>query len=525
MKKRYILWGVIAAAGIAGYSAIHVIKQETENAVRKALDSIPAQAQEITVSLLDRSLTVKGITYQVTSPFISDAATGTVDSIDIQGINPRLFLPKSLDKTPAPDELPQLADFVSIKNISQSMSQDDGQKVNLTVATLEVNGWKQRLGVLLDLYKKHNSKEFFAELCHFQLDSMKLADMKLIRTTGAEEKQMVALASLETTKPINTLSSEQFGPISFRLTDFNSTFSDSKTDLACSLAKFEFDDLTLPNPAYFMQVMQQNEKTADQRAVQDPGVLLAEFYTDRNIFSRILMEQLKITIDKLEVISIRHLLNVRDITGTQFKNEGRMEELSFNPDILPEQYKNIVKKFAPEGIVLSARNHDIVQKNDASMHTEMVLKGLADITITADIKGNGKLLYNPFYSASEKYLNEICNSILLKEFKLDYQDHGLLALTLQILAASEGMTPDALLQAAQQFLTDNKEELDTLYPNFSASLTTMLMNPGTCQIIFKPKLPLDLNTLLLLALLQPDKLPLTVNTEAGPKAITEYLSN
>ena len=162
MNKKYVLCGVLFWAAVSGYMGLRILDSYTEDAVAAALSGIPATAEEIKYSFLRNSLAITGLEYDI--PHETVQRKGRIERIEVQNFNRKILfvLPRMAEYSP--EILPRVAERVTFSGWKDSLHEHE-VKIISSIAQVTVEGWHQRLGLVLDQYARYGvGKRFFEEL-------------------------------------------------------------------------------------------------------------------------------------------------------------------------------------------------------------------------------------------------------------------------------------------------------------------------------------------------------------------------
>ena len=178
MNKKYIVGGLIFWAGVSGYMGLRILESYTEDAVFAALSAVPAQAAEIRYSFLSNTLALKGVEYELPDDRIMHK--GTIESVEVKGFNRKCVYVKPDMPAYHADTLPVVAESVTARGIVDNIHVAQ-TRVEQKIDEVQIRGWRQRLGMLLDQHSQHRGEaSFFEELFRCSLEGF---DVGRISTT------------------------------------------------------------------------------------------------------------------------------------------------------------------------------------------------------------------------------------------------------------------------------------------------------------------------------------------------------
>ena len=296
MNKKYIVGGLIFWAGLSGYMGLRILESYTEDAVFAALSAVPAQAQEIRYSFLNNTLRLKGVEYELPDKKIMHK--GTIESVEVTGFNRKCMFVKPNMPAYDPDALPIVAESVTATGIVDNVHVGH-TRMEQRVERVELRGWYQRLGMLLDQHNQHSGEaSFFEELYRCRLDGLELDKVTSVISEPETVPVTFAAAKAMLSEGIRApRGTDRVSPVSLRL----SGLSISGRNFSGGLQQLDLNGLLLLEPADMAEFLRLNReldaavsKDADDDAAETllDGMfeILAKHGQDRRPLSGLAMQ-------------------------------------------------------------------------------------------------------------------------------------------------------------------------------------------------------------------------------------------
>ena len=514
MNKKYIAGGLIFWAGLSGYMGLRILESYTEDAVYAALSAVPAQAGEIRYSFLSNTLSLKGVEYELPDDEIMHK--GTIESVEVTGFNRKCMFVKPKMPDYDADTLPIVAESIVATGIADNIHFGN-TRIEQKIADVRVNGWYQRIGLLLDLRSRHKGEpSFYEEMYRCRLDGLEInnvhsvtssPDMPAPMSFGVEK---IAL-SRGVAAPRGT---DKVSPISLYASGL--TFDNEAS--SGSLQRVEVQDLLLPEPKDMASLVNvaamletSSEKaagetdpsapeTSPEDALADVVERLQEYYGSHLFYTLLGLQGGKISF-KSSPVPVSAALNgfshrqsmegrgvVRDVVD--------LSRLQLNLPRDGEPLLVLMARYAPEGLVLNVKGDIRTGKDEVSGTGRYEVEGLGVLEGECAYSGDIAALTGMSVLSSEEDYFGAMQKVQLKKLSATYKDSGLLPMALEIFARENGGTPEEYAAMAVQ------------------------MGSGLEQ--FPDKLVREAGKLLR-ALVNPAELPLSLGSTPGSRPLAQYL--
>lgn len=540
MNKKYAIAAlVVISAGAAGWFGIHTVERQTEQAVADALSSVSAQASEIRYSLLENTLTLKGVTYELPGDDVS--RRGSLESVEVKGFNRKYVFTRS-DAPYSPDALPLVADAITAAGITDS-TQMDGVKVEQRVEKVQLTGWHQRLGTLLALNEQHRGDaSFFEELYRCRIDGMEIDNVSMTLSEVDTPAVSVAVEGISFPDGVRApRDGEKVAPVRVRFDGFHV----SGRDFSGGLRKLEFYDVLAPDPeilAAFCQLfgavddLEDEEKRylAEERLISDIENLLLKNYENRVPVGRVLAEEgsfslqdspeetgAKPAVFSMALKSFDYRLSLTEEGA--IKDATKLSGLKMNfPDTMDEA--DILSRYAPEGLVLNMTSSSLIGDDVFSGSARYEMEGLGELEGSLDLVGDIRALQRVVLEGDPSgEMNRLMQSVRLKGMNVVYRDSGFLPMSVEIAARWSDSTVENELKEISALLQKMAQEKERPVRECGAALYEQLEHPGEFVMTIAPERPMNFMEVITLASINPDALPVTFGSKPGEKALTDYL--
>ncbi len=557
MNKKYVIGGVIVAcAGIAGWFGVRAVETQTEKAVAEALAVVPAEAREIKYSLLGNTLTLKGVTYELSDEGF--ARKGSIDSVEVKGFNRKYVFTKS-DAAYNPESLPVVAESIAASGIDDTVTLGE-TTVEQKAGSVRLTGWYQRLGTLLSLHREHRGEApFFEELYRCRIDGMEASNVSI----KLSEKTMSPVSlSVERIALVEGLRAPEAGektsPVSlgfFGLRGFGK-------DVSGSLDTLEIRDIRMPEPelvAEFLKVSKKIDAVSEDDLFGDVGEqiftemdrIIGEAYQDHMPVGRIFMEGGSLNFQdtpeeapavfeggspsvqdapeekgaepavfSVTMKSFDYRLSMTEPGASRYVTDLSGLKMTF-PKTMEEA--DIISRYAPDGLTLNASSDSLVSREACSGKVRYEVEGLGSLEGDMALQGDLRGLVNAITSDDRAGLNEFMTSMRLKNVNVTYRDSGLLPMSVEIAARWGDSTAERELAELSMLLGKMAKEKERPVRELGEALLVMFEKPGVMRMVIAPAQPMNFMEALTLASLNPDELPLSFSAEPGNKALRDYL--
>lgn len=519
MRKKLIVTGLLLFwTGVAAYMGMRILESYAEDAVQASLSAIPATVEEIRFSLLDKSLKLKGIRYEIPDEKIQ--RKGRIEEIEVKGFNRKILyvLPKM--EAYAPDALPKVADAVSIKGFSET-SHKGYEIITRNIGNMDIANWHQRLGLLFDQYSRYGAGEkFYEELFRCRMDEVSFSSAELSVKSSADAHPSTFRVT-EGKAPGGVRApqaNEQVSPFSLRLTGITYT-GDGCTG---ALDVVELKDILFPKPKQLVQLMEYC-KASDFGTEETIGKIketLALAYEDSLPLASVGASGGRFSIGGVSS-SLKNVLYAnKKISGGE-EYTLKVQALHI-PAEAAQGYADIVKRFAPNGVEFSL---DATNRNDGatmSGNAEYTFKDLGKLRVSGEFLGNAKMFQ---FSNPENGLDDVetmLSKVEVKKFSVDYEDHGLMPLCLALLSKGEARKLEYGLFLAQQQIAVIRGTDGVFCAQLADVLEEQLSAPGTVHASFDSETPVSLMRLGMMLLMGNGEPPMTLTSAPGSKALESY---
>ncbi len=516
MNKKYVLAGFLFWATVSGYMGIRILDSYTEDAVSAALTCIPATAREIKFSFFSKHLVLEGLQYEIPDEKVQ--RKGTIERIEVKGFNRKILfvMPKMPEYDP--EHLPVVAESITATGITESRHENYA-RTEVGLDSLEIIGWRQRLGILLDRYARGGTDErFFEELFRCGMDRAQVTGLQ-IRQEDSRYTKTVHVRLGKVLLP-DGITPPQRGEHFHPLRVFLEKPSYEDAGWHFSSGRLELLDLTPPSPpslgkmngfglekllaAYAASEGHQPFRPAFSKLYVDAGRLQAK--------------------NRGQAASLTGLSLSVDPAGAGTKIDMAVSEFHVPNDVLP-QHAGSFDRHAPSGITGKLRVMGNLTGNRCVSSLEASLQGLGKLNVTASFSGDMDALFACALSQDRQPLFfKRLAEVRIERAKMIYEDSGLCALALDIAAKKEGMEPLGVLDAldAQAAMELENNAVSGVVWDAASILREQLRAPGkVIAELAKGKSP-TFAQLAFTALMQPAKLPIVISSAPGKKPMRSY---
>lgn len=523
MNKKFIIAGVMFWASLSGYMGLRVLESYTEDAVYAVLSVIPAQAQEIRYSFLTNALTVKGIEYEI--PHDTIVHRGTIESVEVKNFARKIMFVKPNMPPYDADELPRVGESFTFTGIIDNVHA--GQTVTeRRIGSLDVKGWYQRIGMLLDRYHRDGmTAPFFEELYRVRVDeinasqfsyTMKRPDMKVPLSLSIDQVSVPGGIKAPRGTAKNTPMNLVFDRV---LAHQGGT--------SASMGRIEARDVLFPEPAMMERLVAlgQNGKAKQANASEDVMNVLDETYAVQAPFSFASVQNVRLATENLkEDVTLSSASYALSYHNDGTTNSFRVSDLHIKPEAFGEMERTI-RDFAPEGLKLSFSSEG--KSDSTSFQTDMnsefsgLGKLVSKIALEGDFNQLKKLSLHSDLSKHDSLM--ALSSFKVKNLEASYADSGLLPLVIAVAAQRMQENPQAIAGELSRIANGLAADPNPLVSQLGRAFTEQMQTPGELSVALSPERPIRMQEMLMMLLTEPEAIPLKVESRAGSKTMKEYL--
>ncbi|WP_418765988.1 hypothetical protein [Mailhella sp.] len=539
MNKKYIVGGFIFWAGLSGYMGLRILESYTEDAVFAALSAVPAQAQEIRYSFLRNTLSLKGVEYEL--PDKSVMHKGSIEKVEVKGFNRKCMFVKPDMPAYDADALPVVAESISLEGIVDNIHV--GQtRIEQKIADVQVRGWYQRLGMLLDQRSQHGGEaSYYEELYRCRLDGLDINNVYAVVSDPALPVAMtVNVEKLALADGVRApRGKEKVPPVSLYVSGIrfsNRTYSGA-------LQRMDIRNLLLPDPENMAKIVRlfrdsgvgsdkadgQNDvvSMSPEERIGAVQAALRETYDKRLPYSLIGCQGASITVKGPQSSVV---LSLNGITGRLSMESGEKvrssAELSKLHIALPREGDKIyavIARYAPNGPTLSVKVESLMDDREYVATSRYVVEGLGELESEIVLVGDmASFSGTSVFAPDDAYL-DLMRNLRLKKLVVDYKDSGLLPMALELVAWREVQNPEDL-QAQLIAAGDELSQLpDKLFQDLGSILKEQVTTPGDIRMTFTSEKEEPVMDLVNTLFMEPGSVPLRFSSTPGAKTLTDYL--
>ena len=539
MNKKYIAGGLLFWAGLSGYMGLRILESYTEDAVFAALSAVPAQAEEIRYSFLSNTLRLKGVEYEL--PDKSIMHKGTIESVEVTGFNRKCMFVKPNMPAYDPDALPIVAESITVTGITDKIHVDNTQ-MEQKIADVRIQGWYQRLGMLLDQRSRHAGEaSYYEELFRVRLDGLEVNGLSSVvsdpdlNVPVKFSADKIALASAITPPR----GEAKVSPMSLYVSGvrFN-----GETVLG-SMQRMDVKDLILPAPeamAALVSITRDREAEPDEASDTDEAVymtdeekldslvqLLQKSYEHRLPYTLFGMQGGNIVLKGMPesvMFSLNGLACTQSMVDKDTVKSGT--DLSGLRVKLPskgDKTFTIIDRYAPEGLTLNMKAETLNGSDEVSSTARYELAGLGELEGEVAFSGDFDAVNDLVFHSSEVSPVDILQKIPLKKMLFHYKDSGLLPMIFELAAWYDFERPEDYLTVVFETAETLKQKPDKLFRDLGAMIEEQFTAPGEVRLSFTPEKPLSIMDLVNMLIILPGSVPLTVESTPGTKPLADYL--
>ena len=539
MNKKYIVGGLIFWVGVSGYMGLRILESYTEDAVFAALSAVPAQAAEIRYSFLSNTLALKGVEYELPDDRIMHK--GTIESVEVKGFNRKCVYVRPDMPAYHADALPIVAESVTAKGIVDNIHVAQ-TRVEQKIDEVQIRGWHQRLGMLLDQHSQHRGEaSYFEELFRCSLEGFEVG--RISTTILAPDAAPVNVAVDSVSLPDGLRAprgEEKVAPASVKISGIR--FAGHQ--FFGGLQSLDLRDVLLPEPAALAEIFRLNRDSASEAAqfgaLRDETIgkvfaVLQKNYENRIPVGRVALQGASFTRNeyppnsggKVAVLSVGlksldYALSRADKGA--LRNTTKLSGLKINvPYTLPGA--KVISRYSPDGLTLNADGESLTSDTEFSARSHYELEGLGtldgDISLTGDMRTLEQALLSDEESPEE--LDALMQNLRMRSMHLVYKDSGLVPLGVEFMSAWRFSTPEKLLATSVGMLKMFGESPERPVRELCRALAEQLSRPGEFSMTIAPEKPMNAAEAFALASANPDALPVSFRSKPGDKALTDYL--
>ncbi|HJD97143.1 hypothetical protein [Mailhella massiliensis] len=544
MNKKYIAGGLIFWAGLSGYMGLRILESYTEDAVYAALSAVPAQAEVIRYSFLSNTLSLKNVEYELPHEHIMHK--GTIESVEVTGFNRKCMFVKPNMPAYDADTLPIVAESITASGIVDSIHVDN-TRVEQKIADVQIKGWYQRLGLLLDQRSKHKGEApFYEELYRYRMDGLEINNINSVLTsTDMSDPLSFAVGKVALSQGVAAPRGDaKVAPISM----YASGLSFSHKSAFGTLQRVEVKDLLLPDPEAMEGIIGLYDsletapaaagKAADRKdAKAEPAAddmldsaltNLLKYYDTHLFYTLFGVQGMNFTL-KAEpesmTVALKGFFHTQSREGADVKKDG--VDLSGLKFILPrggDPVFAVLSHYAPEGITLNIKGDIRTGKDELASVARYELEGLGVLDGECVYGGDFAALNNLSLLTSEDAGLAVLQKLQLKKLSAAYKDSGLLAMVLELAAPEYSLTPEEAAKTIVQMGRELEAVPVKLYQEIGVLLKDQFTAPGEMGMSFKSEKPMSFMDLFTMAFMAPEMLPFSFTSTPGAKPLAEYLS-
>lgn len=522
MDKRFIIGGLMFWAGVSGYMGLRVLESYTEDAVFAMLSVGSAQAEEIRYNFLTNALTLKGVEYDIPDEKVSHK--GRIESVEVTNFHRKIMFVKPNMPAYDADELPRVGETFKLVGIKDRVH--EGKNVTETsIASMDVKGWYQRVGLVLDHFaRKGVGEAFFEELFRGRVDEFS-AEQIDIRMNSKEMAAPVTIHADRLDIPGGIRAprgQEKVTPVNIVL----DRMKVAQGDMAVSAARVDLRGLTAPDPAQMgrlaelARVIREGKPEAKS---EDFMSLLATSWDKRAPFSYLGASGLRLTLSKdADPVTASSASYSMKRDGANWSDSIKCSGLQAKPAAFGA-LKDSVARIAPEGLKLDVVSDSRADGKIVSSDSSYDFTGLGKLVTSTVLEGDFaqiRKIYLDGASALDPFA--LADRIKLQKLKIGYSDSGLLPLIFTVVAENAGGTPSVLAQEASTVAFGMATDGNVALRKMGKLVGEQLLSPGSFELEIAPQNAVSVRELIEMLLTKPAELPLTVVSKPGEKPMQEY---
>jgi len=523
MDKRFIIGGLMFWAGVSGYMGLRVLESYTEDAVYAVLSVVPATAKEIRYNFLTDDLRVTGIEYEI--PHDTIVHQGTIDSVEVTKFHRKIMYVKPKMAPYAADELPRVGEDFKIRGIADRVH--EGKSVLETkIAEVDMKGWYQRVGMVLDNFaRKGVGEAFFEELFRTRVDELSARGIEMT-LTDPSMKAPFSLRADQFSVPGGIQAprgTEKTTPVNMVL----DRVSFAQGDISGTVGRVDLKGLRAPEPDKLARIHALAKELREKKADALSDEMLSTLCTSWDKyapFSVAGVQNVSVKPGKdaqsVKAASASYALSRK---GDTWSDSMKCTGLELKPELF-KGMEATVKRFAPEGLKLDIASDSTSDSRSVHSTGSYVVNGLGKLDTATSLEGEfgqlRKLCLSTDVAALDPFA--LASGLKVQNLKVSYTDSGLLPLILSAIADNVAMPPAVLAQEASTVAFGMATDGNTLLRKVGTALGQQLLTPGELEIEFAPEKSMTVDEFMNRLLTEPASLPFKVTSKPGNKPMQEY---
>ncbi len=511
MNKKYVLLGVLFWASVSGYMGMRILDSYTEDAVAAALSGLSASAEEIRFSFLKKTLDITGLEYDLPDP--KTQRKGRIERIEVQDFNRKILfvLPRMAEYSA--ETLPKVAERVTVTGWTETLHEKE-DKIASSIKRISIEGWYQRLGLVLDRYARFGAgKQFYEEAARCRMAGASVEGISSEKNGGTASR-FSALRIFFPRGIVPPAQGEKVHPQDISLEGL----SCSEGTGTFSAGGIQVLGLQLPHPDIFDALPQGGGEGKSQKA-ERPGLLrlLSSGWRDRLPLASLSVQSASFRDpegkEELGMESGSVMLARKDggyglDLAVRALGGRNAEELRIMPS-LPEA-----------GMLLDAGVRGSMGPGETEFTASYDLRGLGRGRLGARVKGNVPEVLEVLMGKKGSFGTKNLVSLSLRDAEFTHDDSGLAALLLLWEAKERGCTPQELWSRYREEASAMASSEGVLQAEAGRILLEQLERPGKAGVRLREET--SLAALVMQMLMSPEKLPLQLTSEPGPRPMSSY---
>ena len=541
MKKAPIVGGVLLLAVLAGWGGAHVFEGIVEKSVAGVLSGLSAQAGEIRYRLFGNTLTLKGVTYELPEQG-GVVRKGSVEHAELEGMDRSLLAGWTSSRRA--DALPLLAERIVVTGIRETRQQGRA-RMEQSVAEIRMQGWRQRLDVLLEEYSRNPcASSFYEELYRCRLDGLDISGVKVkLSEPGMTSPLTLELGKAGLSEGIAApRGEEKVPPVSLYLSGLRL----SGPDMFLSLPQMEMKRLLLPEPelmAEFVRLLSENlaqkkyagagtqgGKAASSPVEEKPNALavrLSTYYKTHPAYSSVALKGANIAMSgfgypfELSAEGFTRRLAMAEQGAVRSETELSRFRLSLPKE--GDEMFLLLARHVPEGIFLSMSAETLKSDRAFSARWTYDVESLFRMEGEVSMQGDMDVMDGMMIAgADEEAYLALLREIRVEKLNVAYELSGIVALGVEYFARKKGMTPGQWAAGVTQEADKLSADPDRLLRELSAVIRSLLTAPGEVRLNFMPAQPMSMAAISEAFLSNPGSLPLSLSAKPGARPLADF---
>jgi hypothetical protein len=423
-----------------------------------------------------------------------------------------------------PDELPKVADSIVLSGVTDSVH-EGYQKMDRRLGNVELKGWYQRLGLLMDRYRRDGIGErFYEELYRCRMDELGAEDIAVtIDEPDLQEPLKVTINNMSLTGGIQPpRGTEKVHPVTMLFNGINFNCG----EVSGNIGRLDIRDILAPDPAHLTRLTElarsmDAEDKADDAASEMLDVLM-DNYGENVPFTLLGMQTMSVKASaQNRPVTLNNLSYTLGRRNGGYQNTFKLNKLQLKPESLGE-IQDRIRRFIPDGFSLDMSFESQVDTSGAQASCSYAVNELGSMKASAAVQGD-MLKIRKQLEADNVDVLSLLNGIRLESVNLQQEDSGLLAFLLT-LATEDDQSRDELLAELRTLVDSMTEDQNPVLRTLGQALQDQLEYPGYLELSLKPQPAADIQKLSLQFLLQPGKFPLEVTSRQGTTKLVDYLT-